>query len=251
MTSSLRLLQVLCAVALVFATVPIAFAEDAEEAAEEAMEDEGDYDDLHPLTDMPESSPDVICSGVFPNNPGNRLPLSDVVDAMVGLVNEGQEPINVTRVMGSLNSPFDFNYYIQNFTEQQFNTIIHEDEEYTFRYRFRPIDTLDPVEYHIALTVFYENDEELFSHTFFNDTVTFYEPKSMFDSGNILKLLLGCAIGAAILYGGSMAMGSGMAGGGSKNSSEWVSSKNGGGSSRTQVKRRKTPGKGKNQKKRN
>merc|ERR1712166_1306696 len=105
------------------------------------------------------------------------------MDAIVGLVNEGQEPINVTKVMGSLNSPFDFNYYIQNFTEQNLNTVIHEDEEYTFRYRFRPIDTLDPVEYHIALTVFYENDEELVSHTFFNDTVTFYEPTSMFDSG--------------------------------------------------------------------
>merc|ERR1711957_845394 len=82
------------------------------------------------------------------------------------------------------------------------NTVIHEDEEYTFRYRFRPIDTLDPVEYHIALTVFYENDEELFSHTFFNDTVTFYEPTSMFDSGNIMKLLLGAAVACSVFFTG-------------------------------------------------
>jgi len=239
---SLKLVLV-CALALVLVTVPFTVAEE-EAAAEEVEEDEGDYDDVHALTDMPESSPDVICSGLFPKLIGNRMALGEVMDAIVGLVNEGQEPINVTKVMGSLNSPFDFNYYIQNFTEQNLNTVIHEDEEYTFRYRFRPIDTLDPVEYHIALTVFYENDEELFSHTFFNDTVTFYEPTSMFDSGNIMKLLLGAAVACSVFFIGSKAAGAAMVGGaGGAANDDWVSGINeDNGSKKTTVKRRKKAG---------
>merc|ERR1740130_1805568 len=50
---------------------------------------------------MPESSPDVICSGLFPKLVDNRMTLGEVMDAIVGLVNEGQEPINVTQLWDS------------------------------------------------------------------------------------------------------------------------------------------------------
>ena len=81
------------------------------------------------LTDMPESSPDVIVNGIFPKNADLEFPVGDVVDVLFGVVNEGQEPINVTAVAGSLNSPYDFNYYMQNFSEVNYNAIILEDEE--------------------------------------------------------------------------------------------------------------------------
>ena len=35
-------------------------------------------------------------------------------DAVVGVVNEGSEAINVTSVAGSLTSPYDSNYFYQN-----------------------------------------------------------------------------------------------------------------------------------------
>jgi len=169
------------------AFIGFAFAEEEKAGGTKAAA-EADAN-VHPLTDMPEASPDVVCNGVFPKIKGGKVPLGQSVDAIVGIVNEGQEAINVTYVMGSINSPFDSHYYVQNFTKRNFNKVIHEDEEYTFRYRFTPMDSLDPVEYHMSLTAFYENEEELFSHTFFNSTVTFYEPGSAFDMSEAFKYL--------------------------------------------------------------
>jgi len=194
------------AVAL-FAVVAVFAEEEAEVEAEDLAEDEEEEDEnVHYLTDMPEPSPDVICNGVFPKFDGARLPMGEVADVIVGLVNRGQEPMNVTSIAGSINSPFDFGYYIQNFTGQQYNQLVHEDDEITLRYKFMPIDTLDPVDYHISLTVFYENDEELFSTTFFNATVTFYEPESAFGFQQIVKYLGMIGAAAAAVYVGGKAV---------------------------------------------
>ena len=150
------------------------------------------------------------------------------MDVMVGLVNEGQEPINVTNIAGSLNSPYDFNYYMQNFTQVPYNAIIHEDEELTLRYQFKPMSTLDlNVEYTIALTAFYENDEELFSETFFNGTVTFYESGSTMGTQEKI-VYVGCIVAIvgflfSFLTGkkGSVSLTSG--GGNAGPGDEWVS----------------------------
>ena len=199
---------------VIFASVTPSFADEdeaaedeaAEEVAEEAEEEEDelpeDDEDVHPLTDMPLASPDVLTAGVFPNeNPGKlRFGIGKQVDALVGIVNNGQEAINVTAIMGSLNSPFDFNYYIQNFTDFTYNTIVQEEEEASFHYRFQTASNLDPVDYQVALTIFYENDDELFSHTFFNGSVSFYEDSALVDVEALFKKVGGFAAVAALFY---------------------------------------------------
>ena len=68
----------------------------------------------HILTDLPETSADVIVAGVIPKASEGTLQLNEVLDAVVGIVNEGSEAINVTSIAGSLTSPYDSNYYYQN-----------------------------------------------------------------------------------------------------------------------------------------
>ena len=64
--------------------------------------------------DFAESSQDVIVNGVVPQASQGAIPLNKVIDAVVGVVNEGSEAINVTSVAGSLTSPYDSNYFYQN-----------------------------------------------------------------------------------------------------------------------------------------
>jgi len=214
-----------------------------------------DDDDTHILTDMPEASPDVMCFGVLPKYLDDRLPIGETIDALVGIVNEGQEPINVTAITGSLNSPYDFNYYLQNFTESKLNVIILEDEEMNFRYQFKPIETIDlDVEYKIALTAFYENDEELFSFTFYNGTVVFYEAESA--STTQMLVYGGAAVaalaGAFYLLNGGKSVGG--RGGEAADDSAWVAGldeKGAGRTTKTEVKRRSKRKSGSKKKKSN
>ena len=57
---------------------------------------------------------DVIVNGIVPQATQGAIPLNKVIDAVVGVVNEGSEAINVTSVAGSLTSPYDSNYFYQN-----------------------------------------------------------------------------------------------------------------------------------------
>lgn len=184
--------------------------EDAEEDDEEDYLDDDDVDE-HPLTDMPLPSPEVLTAGVFPmedmENP--KFAIGEHIEALVGIVNNGQEAINVTMIMGSLNSPFDFNYFIQNFSGFNYNLIVQEQEEYSFHYRFQTAINLDPVDYQVALTVFYENDDELFSHTFFNESVAFYEKGALIDWESTFKVVGGLAMTVlVVLMFSSIAAGS-------------------------------------------
>ena len=87
--------------------------------------------------------------------------------------------------------------------------MVYEDEEQTFRYRFMPMNSLDldPVKYNLALTVFYENEEELFSTTFFNETVSFSEGEN---APGIFSLVMYigaalAALGAFFVFSGNKA----------------------------------------------
>lgn len=184
--------------------------EDAEEDDEEDYLDDDDVDE-HPLTDMPLPSPEVLTAGVFPmedmENP--KFAIGEYIETLVGIVNNGQEAINVTMIMGSLNSPFDFNYFIQNFSGYNYNMIVQEQEEYSFHYRFQTAINLDPVDYQVALTVFYENDDELFSHTFFNESVAFYEKGALIDFEYYFKVVGSLAMAVlVVLMFSSIAAGS-------------------------------------------
>ena len=77
--------------------------------------------------DFAESSQDVIVNGVVPQASQGAIPLNKVIDAVVGVVNEGSEAINVTSVAGSLTSPYDSNYFYQNVRFFFFSFHIHSD----------------------------------------------------------------------------------------------------------------------------
>jgi hypothetical protein len=100
------------------------------------------YDAQHPLTDLPESSSNVEaasmilgydtmskCRDVFapahaistPNVSTfgfdltcAELPLEEDLTVLFGILNSGTRALNVTSIVGSVNSPLDFKFYAQN-----------------------------------------------------------------------------------------------------------------------------------------
>jgi len=136
-------------------------------------------------------------------------------------------------------------HVMSQFTEQKYNAMVYEDEEQTFRYRFMPMNSLDldPVKYNLALTVFYENEEELFSTTFFNETVSFSDDEN--DTGILgLAMYAGAAlaaIGAYFAFSGGKTTSFVSSNGSSSEGSEWVQGLDvqGANSSGKQVKKRR------------
>jgi hypothetical protein len=171
-----------------------------EEEAEDLREAPEQYTPPHPLTDMAEASPDIETKVVIPNFNNNEMTVGKKLTAVVGIVNTGETPVVLHFIMGSVNSPFDFNYHIQNFSLTVINSTLEAGEERTLEYQFMPHPNLDPIELRVAMTVFYEEAGiRSFSTTFFNETVSFVEGSLEFDLKSLSKYSAGITIGTAFI----------------------------------------------------
>jgi len=180
-------------VAVVFG-VCLAFAAQSLNVAAQPLDEEDEEDeDVHPLTNMPLQAEFVNVEYTFGDNPSSGLTMGDRVSVVVGIVNtDPTKEINVTSAMGSLNHPQDFSLYVANFSQQVFNQVtIPPGQECSFTYNFYTPSSLQvDFPYQMALSIFYEDDYELFSDTFHNGTVSFVEPELEWDSKSIVETIL-------------------------------------------------------------
>mmetsp|Transcript_35202 Transcript_35202/g.111249 ORF Transcript_35202/g.111249 Transcript_35202/m.111249 type:complete len:262 (+) Transcript_35202:171-956(+) len=180
----------------------------AEDAADEG---EGEADELiessgggyvHPLTDIPDEADDVETVYVLPDHSSLHIDAGDKVDIILGFRNGGGEDLNITGIMGSINSPHDFSVHVQNFTMQSYGIVVPPGSEATVPYSFVPDKALHPRDFAISATVFYHGAEEDFASTFFNTTVIITEPPSMFfiDFQTICLVVMILGVFASIIY---------------------------------------------------
>jgi hypothetical protein len=155
---------------------------------------------VHPLTNMPFPSEEIETSFHFPEHEDKKFPIGQVVTALCHFSNTGNSPFNITAIMGSLNSPFNFDFYIQNYSYKPVGIVVNPGEEVSLDYQFQLHPNLEPTEYVIAHTVFYENQQRNpFSSTFFNETVELYYPTSDFDLQTLGQLFGGIAFSIATI----------------------------------------------------
>lgn len=188
-----------------FTTGTIAQRDESDDSRREKGKSSRQQAFVHPLTNMPNSAVDIRTSYFFPKHTDQKFPIGETVTVLCHLINEGQTSYNITAVMGSLNSPFDFNFHIQNYTYKPFGIVVKAGEEYTFDYQFQLHQSLEPVEYAVAHTIFYEDDSESFSSTFFNQTVELYYPNNEYDFETVGQLsfsLFATVFVALMLYHG-------------------------------------------------
>lgn len=108
--------------------------------------------------------------------------------------------------MGSLNG-MQFEQYYQNvflilfqFTKRDFNYTVAPNGKLTLAYRFATYIDLEPGDYILALTVFYETLTDEYATTFFNQTVTIHEERSKYDFQTISSFVFLFLIIGFILY---------------------------------------------------
>jgi len=198
--------RVLLLLFLFFAILALSNAYDDDDLVQEVMSEvEEDEDEappqrggqpiqkrrtMHPLTDMPGASEDIATHYYFPKNPDLRLPIGETVSILCHMENQGKKDYNISAIMGSLNNPFQFDLHIQNYTMKYVGVTANPGLEFSFEYKIQVHPMLEPAEYVLATTVFYEDGVEAFSTTFFNSTVELYHNQPAFDLQDLLKLVL-------------------------------------------------------------
>lgn len=152
----------------------------------------------HPLTDMPGPAANVVTDFQFPNFPDQKFPIGEHVVALCHFSNEGPIPYNISAIMGSLNSPFDFRHHFQNYSYKPLGVMVNPGEEISLKYDFQLHTELEPVEYQLVITVFYDSDKESFTSTFFNETVDLSFPSSEYDLESFAAVFAGFGFLVAI-----------------------------------------------------
>jgi len=114
---------------------------------------------------------------------------------LVGFHNKGDSTFNLTAVGAALHSPFDYNYHIQNFTYREVSSIVGGGEEASVEYQFTPDKSLEPLEFHLSASLYYNDtgSGKLFRSTFVNQTIELIEKSSGFDAKTIFTYILAFA----------------------------------------------------------
>jgi len=170
-------------------------ADDDEDLDVEDEEDE--YEDDGILR----SHSDVRATVHFPDFPDRKFELGHRVDALIGFNNKGNIPFNVTAIGAFFHSPYDYSYYIQNFSYRDVGVILQGHWQVTFEYIFFPDRGLEPVDYWLSGWIDYNSSEgREYRSTWFNGTVTLVEKSQEFDFRKFLGYLFLIFLAVALGY---------------------------------------------------
>jgi len=148
------------------------------------------YDGDEPVDDV---SADVTTTYLFPNLVDKKFPVGKPVTVLINFINNGQEVLNITRVAAFLHSPFDLNYYIQNFSGSEVRGgMVGPKSQMSLDYQFMPDANLEPLEFWMSGVVDYQADgsDKVYQSTFLNETVTLINTGSAGELTIILSTLV-------------------------------------------------------------
>lgn len=124
---------------------------------------------------------------------------------LCGFTNTGDKSYNVTAIKGSINSPFDYRMYIQNFTEMNPNAEVKKGDQGTLFYRFYPDPNLEPRDYVLTILVDYvDADKEEYRSVVFNSTIEVVESQSSLDTRTFFGRFLMVSLLGLGAFAGSM-----------------------------------------------
>jgi len=166
----------------------------AEEEEEDLDEDEGQASVLAP-------HPDVTTHYIFPQFPEKRFVVGEKVTALVSFANKGTKTFNVTAVGAHLHSPFDFSYYIQNFTAREVNSVVEPGRQVSLEYVFVPDKSLEPLEFWLSAWVQYNDSaDNVYRNTFTNGTIELVEKPSEFNVREFFSWVIGLGVVGVVAY---------------------------------------------------
>lgn len=160
---------------------------DGSDAGADETYDDEDFDDDEDAV----SSSDVTVKTYFPNfADGKKLPLGEEVTLLVAFNNNGEKAFNISEIQGHLHSPFDYNYYIQNFTAKNAAAHVAPNSQVSLEYTFTPDATLEALEFWFSAYVTYNrSDGRAFMHTLSNGTIELVESSAQ-TSGSLIMYIV-------------------------------------------------------------
>jgi len=138
-------------------------------------------------------SDDVSTTHFLPTFSDKRFPIGKPITFLVNFVNSGPEVLNISTVRAFLHSPFDLNYYIQNFSAWEVRSgMVGPKSQMSIDYTFMTDPTLEPLEFWMSGYVEYqtEGSDTVYRGTYFNETVTLVNTSSTGDLTIILSTLV-------------------------------------------------------------
>jgi len=144
---------------------------------------------------------DVRATVHFPDFSDKKFDLGAKVNALIGFNNKGNHPFNVTAIGAFFHSPYDYSYYIQNFSYRDVGVILQGHWQVTFEYVFAPDKGLEPVDYWLSGWIDYNSSEgREYRSTWFNGTVTLVEKNTEFDIRKTFSYLFLLGLLGLVIY---------------------------------------------------
>lgn len=142
--------------------------------------------------------PDVTTEIYFPAYPDKEFPMGEKISALIGFTNHGDEVFNVTSVRAFLQSPYDLDYYIQNFTIHTEGVPVAPGNQVSIEYQFEADSGLEPLEYWLSAQLAYNtSDDRVYISTVQNSTIKLIDTNGSVASNIAAVLGTFLAIGLA------------------------------------------------------
>uniref|UniRef100_A0A7S0BJP7 Signal sequence receptor subunit alpha n=1 Tax=Rhodosorus marinus TaxID=101924 RepID=A0A7S0BJP7_9RHOD len=184
---------------------------EVDDDTDEHVEPERVYDEFaqrYPLHDIPPPLSGISVYSTLGNENKNALTLGKETKSQMTFVNGLDEGIHVWGVMGSLNQHNLYSSFVQNFSYSLVNATIPPKSEFSVIYKFRPFLRLEPKQYQMALTVFYEKKKAIsaplvasYGNTYFNQTVELTTGDGTMDNQTLLLIVIGIVVLALGAFG--------------------------------------------------
>jgi len=167
--------------------------EDEPEEFEEEFEEEWDGVTLVP-------SDDVVTTVVFKDHADQRLPLEKEIVMLVGVMNNGEDTVNVSGISAALHSPYDLDYYIQNFTGKEVAEMLAPGQQVTLEYKFTADARLEPLSYWFSAFVFVNATDRVYRQVPINGTLELTAEAQTFGIMDFLTYVVSTACICAVGY---------------------------------------------------
>ncbi|XP_043920840.1 translocon-associated protein subunit alpha isoform X2 [Protopterus annectens] len=165
------------------------------ELTEEKEEEEEDF-----TSSELKASPNADTTILFVK--GEDFPANNIVKFLVGFTNKGSEDFVVESLDASFRYPQDYQFYIQNFTALQLNTLVQPQRQATFEYSFIPAEPMGGRPFGLVINLNYKDTAgNVFQDAVFNKTVTITEKEDGLDGETIFMYVFLGGLGLLLIVG--------------------------------------------------
>lgn len=186
---------------LAFLSSPTWASDDTDEDIEVAEEEDVVIDE-EPEADAlgEEEDDDVTVKAHWPNE---RVVIGEETTVLVSFSNNGQAPINITHIGAHLHSPFDYSFFVQNFSVRGVGAVVEGGQEVSLEYLFRPDKSLEPAEYWLSGWLVYNDSlHRQYLKAYHNATIELSEAasSSLIDLQQVFLMVTMAGLSGLVVY---------------------------------------------------